>query len=251
MVKVLSTLLVLTLLVAGYSLFNHSKASGHAATDVKIAVDSADVDLGKLEQGDSVGYTYQIHNSGSDTLRISAVKPSCGCTDARLSTHIIPPSCSASLKVLFSSVGKELGPYAKTVSLISNATPNQEILRFHGLIVMPSRPHNAAMSIQNIFSGRCAECHVNRGRGQLGKTLYAADCAICHGARAEGKPASDLVTSQKELGETYLFRTILDGKHGTNMPAFDWQKGGPLTAQEIKTLCQYIRIERSNRYSMK
>ena len=102
------------------------------------------------------------------------------------------------------------------------------------------------MSLQNIFSGQCADCHADRGRGQIGKSLYVADCAICHGDRREGKPAVDLLTGQVRLDSEYFFRTILEGKNGTNMPGFDWEKGGPLTYPEIKTLWQFILIQRSN-----
>lgn len=206
-------------------------------------VRDTDIDLGKIERGDTAQCTYIIRNTGVDTLRITSVKPSCGCTAALLDANVIPPSGSAHLKAEFHSASKEVAPFAKTITVLSNTNP--KVLRFHGEVVLGSRPHTTAMTIQNIFSGKCAECHADRGRGQIGQSLYLADCAICHGDKSEGKPALNLLTSPKFLDSTYLFKTIQKGKRGTNMPGFDWQKGGPLTDQEIRTLCQYILIHRS------
>jgi cytochrome c553 len=154
------------------------------------------------------------------------------------------PSSDAHLKVLFNSANREFGQFAKFVTIRLSAPPYKTIVGFHGQIVMPIRPHGNAMTIQGIFSGLCGQCHAERGRGQIGRTLYEADCAICHGNPAEHKPAPDLLTIPTNLDQDYLFQTILNGKRGSNMPAFDWQKGGPLTDQEIRTLCQYIQIER-------
>jgi mono/diheme cytochrome c family protein len=225
--------------------FTNQKSAKVFKLTPKIFVADSNADLGTVEQGDSLKHSYIIQNVGNDILRIDSIKPSCGCTVASISTKQVPPFQSAELKVTFNSSGRAFAEFEKSVVIISNASPTSKTLRFHGRIVMPSKPHNVMMSTQNIFSGSCAVCHVDQGRGQIGKPLYDADCAICHGAKKDGKPSHDLLTMTKDIDEKRLFEIILNGKQGTNMPGFDWEKGGPLTDQEIKTLCQYIKIERS------
>ncbi len=208
-------------------------------------IDNKNANLGDVDWGDTAKYTYVIHNNGSDTLRITAIHPSCGCTTPSLDSYILPPAGKAHLTAAFNAGERAFGPFAKSITIYSNAAPQGMVVKFHGEVVMPRTPHRGVIGIQGIFSGQCAECHANRGNGQLGKPLYAADCAICHGVKTDGKPGPDLLTMQKQLADTDVYRTILNGKPGTNMPAFDWNHGGPLTGQEIRTLCQYIRAERS------
>jgi hypothetical protein len=62
---------------------------------------------------------YWLTNEGSDTLVVSQVKPSCGCTTVPLPSDRIAPGDSVPLDLTFSS-GKMSGVVNKSVSVDSN-----------------------------------------------------------------------------------------------------------------------------------
>ncbi|MGI0133383.1 MAG: DUF1573 domain-containing protein [Candidatus Micrarchaeaceae archaeon] len=220
-----------------------------ASSGYLTVIGESERDLSGVHLGDSISLAYELKNEGHQALRILNVRPSCGCTAAVVDSTVVAPGGVAHIKATFRTSGKDLGSFEKTIMITTNSViaPSLKV-GFHGEIVMPRKAHMGVMGLQGIFSGSCATCHADRGRGQIGQSLYTADCAICHGSQNE-KQAPDLLTTPEKLDQQYLFETILNGRHGTNMPAFDWAKGGPLRAQEITTLCQYILMERSKLHS--
>ena len=98
------------------------------------------------------------------------------------------------------------------------------------------------MSIQHVFEGDCASCHVEKGRGELGAKLYEADCGICHGSKAEFKPGADITADDMmDHDEKSWKKIITDGKPSSNMPAFGIKSKGPLNTEEIASLVDYLK----------
>jgi hypothetical protein len=96
----------------------------------KIKFEKTEFDFGTITEGKSVEFVFKFSNIGNDTLVITSVRASCGCTAVLLSEKIIAPGGSGEIKVVFDSHGRP-GNNRKSISIISNDTDNQQIvLRF-------------------------------------------------------------------------------------------------------------------------
>ena len=83
------------------------------------------------------------------------------------------------------------------------------------------------------------------GDAAQGQRLYGAACASCHGNPGEGKEGPqlnnpvflDLAT------DSYLFKTIQNGRSGTSMAAFGAGSSvrGALTEPEISSIVAFLR----------
>jgi hypothetical protein len=77
------------------------------------------VDIGELHTTSQVVREVRITNAGTDTLRISDVSGSCGCTGTLLSDNDIPPGGGAVLKITFDP-SRFRGKVEKAVSMNTN-----------------------------------------------------------------------------------------------------------------------------------
>ena len=93
---------------------------------------------------------------------------------------------------------------------------------------------------QAVFGGDCARCHFLPTAGQLWETLYQTACGICHDAphRASFVPA--LGDLRRPADRDYWRTMVVAGKHGTLMPGFSTDMGGPLTRPQIDSLVEYL-----------
>jgi mono/diheme cytochrome c family protein len=75
------------------------------------------------------------------------------------------------------------------------------------------------------------------------KTLYAENCAGCHGAEGRGGAAIALgdPVYLAVADEAAMRKAIVDGVHGTSMPAFAQSAGGMLTDKQIDVIATQIR----------
>ncbi|MCI0404694.1 MAG: DUF1573 domain-containing protein [candidate division Zixibacteria bacterium] len=76
-------------------------------------------DFGFIPRGAKVTHNFLLKNAGNDTLRITNVRKSCGCTAAPLRKTTLPPGDTTQLEVTFSS-GSYQGPVSKAVYVESN-----------------------------------------------------------------------------------------------------------------------------------
>jgi mono/diheme cytochrome c family protein len=78
-----------------------------------------------------------------------------------------------------------------------------------------------------------------------GQRLYASACATCHGDRGEGKegPALNNRVLLDLATDTYLLKTIQNGRSGTSMAAFGAGSSAQrtLTDPEIASVVAFIR----------
>lgn len=76
-------------------------------------------DFGRVQSGDLVKYTFVFTNTGDQTLEVTAVQPSCGCTTAGDWTRKAEPGETGKVAIQFNSANFN-GPVIKTVSVTSN-----------------------------------------------------------------------------------------------------------------------------------
>ena len=83
------------------------------------------------------------------------------------------------------------------------------------------------------------------GDVEQGKRRYSEACASCHGERGEGKegPALNNRVLLELATDTYLFKTIKNGRTGTSMPGFGAGSAVQqnLTDQEIGSIVAFLR----------
>jgi hypothetical protein len=94
-----------------------------AAKGSVMSFETKSFDFGDVKQGQKVTHTFQYKNTGTDTLKISNVVSSCGCTVPQEYVKIVPPGVSASITVQFDSTDK-MGVVNKTLTILSNALPS-------------------------------------------------------------------------------------------------------------------------------
>ncbi|MBI2419190.1 MAG: DUF1573 domain-containing protein [Ignavibacteriales bacterium] len=76
-------------------------------------------DFGTIKQGEIVKHSFLIMNDGDDTLKITNVVTSCGCTAFDVSKRELIPGETVSLNVEFNSHGR-IGQQTKYISIASN-----------------------------------------------------------------------------------------------------------------------------------
>jgi hypothetical protein len=88
-------------------------------------------DFGTIKQGEVITVEYDFTNAGKTPLIISNAAGSCGCTVADFPREPLAPGKSASVKVQFSSAGKE-GHQEKSVTLTTNSDRGTHFLYIKG-----------------------------------------------------------------------------------------------------------------------
>ena len=106
--------------VLGVVVHSSAQSSGPAITWEKSVYDFGDV-----VQGDKVEHTFKFKNAGNESLIITNVQVTCGCTTPKgWARDPIAPGQSGEITVAFNSLGK-FGKQNKVVTVVSNAV-NQE-----------------------------------------------------------------------------------------------------------------------------
>jgi hypothetical protein len=104
----------------------------------RIIVDSAVFDFGEVPEGAETTHFFKISNVGNDTLQITDVETSCGCTVPDPKKMTILPKQSTKVKVTFNSRGR-VGYNEKSVVVLSNdAVEPQKQLVLKGKVLPKS-----------------------------------------------------------------------------------------------------------------
>lgn len=94
-------------------------------------------DFGTITQGETVSHTFRFKNNGTEPLKLTRVKPSCGCTTPEWSREEVAPGEEGFIEVKFNSTGKS-GVQSKAVTVTGNFDGTNQILRFRGEIKKPT-----------------------------------------------------------------------------------------------------------------
>ena len=94
--------------------------------------------FGFVRQGKIVKIEYEFVNSGTDTLHISNIEVTCGCTVADFPHYPIKPGDSGTILITFNTKEK-FDRQNRTVDVISNAVNSPTKLRFKGVILEPKK----------------------------------------------------------------------------------------------------------------
>ncbi|MBN2735856.1 MAG: DUF1573 domain-containing protein [Spirochaetales bacterium] len=111
-------------------------------------------DFGVLDEGESVSHVFEFSNSGSATLVIEDVRPTCGCTITGGFDKQLEPGETGSLLVTFDSSGFD-GPVSKPMIVRTNVPGKEElILTISGTVKVAVRINPKSLFLGNISQDR-------------------------------------------------------------------------------------------------
>jgi Protein of unknown function (DUF1573) len=86
-------------------------------------------DFGTIKEGEVVKHTFQFKNTGNQTLIISEVKVTCGCTTPDWTRTPVAPGQTGYITAQFNSAGKP-GQNHKVITVVSNSVTGNVPLSF-------------------------------------------------------------------------------------------------------------------------
>jgi hypothetical protein len=118
---------------------NNKSATGETEEKMpKIVFKETTHDFGTIIKGEKVKYKFYFTNAGNADLLLTHVGASCGCTVVDYPKKAIKPGEEAFLEAVFDSTHKK-GKQNKTITIITNGTPNRLTLHIKGNVVMPEK----------------------------------------------------------------------------------------------------------------
>jgi len=195
-------------------------------------------------------FVFSFTNVSTNPIVILSVRPSCGCTTAKLPPlpWTLAPGTNGQIEATVNLAGKS-GTLVKTLAVNTDKGSKTLLLKITiQPFVMPKmseadRARNlkiATADRQAVFKGECASCHAQLGEGKYGKPLYDADCAICHESESRASMVPDLRAVKTPANFEFWRTWIAQGKPGSLMPAFSMADGGPLSDMQITSLAAYL-----------
>lgn len=209
----------------------------------EIKFDSQVFDFGTVDEGAIIDHTFKVSNQGQTTLKIVGAHAACGCTTPKFEKKTLEPGETTNLFVTVDTSMKQ-NAVTKTVNITSN-DPRHPVVEI--ALKMFVRNQHKGLSegakAKILTDEHCASCHVARGVGTFGLTLYNADCAMCHGPKAEGESGPPLIGPYDNAAYFNHMKEVLkNGSKKTNaMPGFSGEAGGPLAQEQIDSLLTYLK----------
>lgn len=90
--------------------------------------------FGNITEGEIPTFDFVVKNTGTDSLRIIQVVPSCGCTEPQWSKKPIAPNESAVISIGYNSTGRS-GVFHKGIQVIANSNPSTHELQIEGEVI--------------------------------------------------------------------------------------------------------------------
>ena len=205
------------------------------------------------KMGDTAAkFTFGLTNVSKETVIISGVHTSCGCTVAQLPSQPweLKPGDHGEIGVTVDLRGKS-GNLIKTATVSSSVGSIPLMVQISVPRIDPKkmpmteadRTRNlqvAAVDRQAVFRGECVTCHVVPTIGKVGKQLYVAACGVCHEGEHRASMVPDLRALNKPTDAAYWSHWISEGRVGSLMPAFASANGGILSSNQVNTLVAYL-----------
>ncbi len=138
--KTLKSGLLLTLCLFIYTANQAQNANPNVnnTTNAGILSFTADeIDYGTIQQNADGERTFKFTNTGKAPIVISHVKTSCGCTVPAYDKKPILPGQDSEIKVKYAT--NRIGAFKKTITVMSNASESNKILRIKGTVLAPEK----------------------------------------------------------------------------------------------------------------
>ncbi|MBF0198394.1 MAG: c-type cytochrome [Planctomycetes bacterium] len=210
----------------------------YAASDASLSLPRT-IQLPEVYCGEIIPYTIEGRNTSAETIEISKIKTSCGCTSAELKNKIIPAGNAFSIKGEMNT-NQRLGDLKKSVRVYEKDRRSPYFIQLVGKTKSFPREH-LPIEGKNMFVGQCAVCHVNQGVNMMGQQLYLADCAMCHGIFREGISAKPLSLEKMNAFDIPSLHKQISSGVNIHNHAFAEEEGGPLKEKQILSLVKTLR----------
>ncbi|HVR36878.1 MAG TPA: c-type cytochrome [Methylomirabilota bacterium] len=205
----------------------------------------------------NVTLAYVVTNISNSEVAINWLRPSCGCTAAKLPEYPykLAPGTNVEISAHIDIRGKR-GTLSKALYVDTTVGLQTLIMKVNIPLDAPEsmtpdqRTINLAIAQadrQAVFKNDCASCHAEPAKGRTGEALYTAACAVCHDAEHRASFVPDLMALNHPTDRVHWESWIKHGKPGTLMPAFAQSEGGILDEQQIKSLVDYLDQKVSRR----
>jgi hypothetical protein len=130
MFKPKSILIITLLLIAGFS---------YSQTGPKIKFESKRFDFGTIKEDDGAAKcTFHFTNTGDEPLKLTKVKPGCGCTTSEWTKEEIMPGGKGFISAVYNPKNRP-GPFNKAISVETNDPKQSRIILFISGKVTPRK----------------------------------------------------------------------------------------------------------------
>lgn len=102
--------------------------------------------FGDIEKGKPVTHEFTFKNTSKQTILITGVKASCGCTTPTWTKTPIQPGESGNVTATYNAANP--GPFTKTITVTANDTDQNKILTIKGKVESPEVAAPAAAPTQ-------------------------------------------------------------------------------------------------------
>ncbi len=99
-----------------------------------IAFGAPEVNLGTIQEGDTIHHTFTFINTGRHPLVLADVRASCGCTVPSYSKEPVLPGKSGKIDIQFNSRNRE-GKQHKSIFVTANTQPGTTTLKFEAEVL--------------------------------------------------------------------------------------------------------------------
>lgn len=115
---------------------DHAQPAAQSAPVIKF--DEVAHNFGNVIEGEIARYEFTFINTGTDSLKLTSVQASCGCTTPRWPREAIAPGQSAVISAEFNSTGRP-GSFNKNIFVKSNG--GDVTLTISGIVISePTKP---------------------------------------------------------------------------------------------------------------
>jgi hypothetical protein len=90
------------------------------------------IDYGKIKEESNGVRTFKFKNIGKESLIVSQIKSSCGCTVPKRPKKPIKPGETGTIEVIYDT--HRLGGFSKMITVYSNAKNKRTVLRIKGYV---------------------------------------------------------------------------------------------------------------------
>jgi mono/diheme cytochrome c family protein len=194
---------------------------------------------------EQVALEFRFTNASGRPVTITSVTASCGCTVVRIpeTPWTLQPGQKGSIPAAISVLARD-DQFSKTITVVSSeGTQELEIVIVPDEARTSERTQNqlaAAADRQAVFKGQCADCHAKPAAGKKEAALFMAVCGVCHLAKSRAAFVPDLTSPPKPRSRAEWKQWITEGREGTLMPAFSKAAGGPLDAEQVDSILDFL-----------